>query len=269
MTMKITPLAAVLALGALTACSDSEPPAFKPVLPVSAGQPVRQVTHRGNTEQNYNWTFTYSKERLTRAEGTLTGHNASSSFNYVSTLGYGNKKVTVTNSSGNTCLVELNAAGYIGQMQVNRNQYYFYYDVAGHLISWKKIIYDNSVGLGQSYTTSATIDYHNSDIETITYTETGNPAVTLRFTPTQLPNNNGTLPPTVTKELGMLGFEHLYYAGLLGRPTAHLVKRIDYEFAEPSRNYGTDFEYSLTGNNVELCNYRNLDGTPASIIYDY
>ena len=72
----------------------------------------------------------------------------------------------------------------------------------------------------------------------------------------------------MSKQLGLLGYEHLYYAGLLGRPTANLVKSIAFEFEDASRNYTLDFDYSLRSGNIELCNYYTPDGSPASVNYD-
>jgi hypothetical protein len=50
----------------------------------------------------------------------------------------------------------------------------------------------------------------------------------------------------MSKQLGCLGFEHLYYAGLLGRPTTHLVKSISVSFPDGSQNnYKTEFSYNI------------------------
>ena len=108
----------------------------------------------------------------------------------------------------------------------------------------------------------------------IDYTENeNNPlnTVTLTFTPDERLNVNGLLPEGVTRQMGCLGFEHLYYAGLMGGPTTHLVKKVEVKHAlYPERDYTLEFEYSadVAGRNVVLCNFR-YEGQPASVTYKY
>lgn len=75
-----------------------------------------------------------------------------------------------------------------------------------------------------SYKSSATIEYMNGNFSKITYMGPDGAKITVSFTASDLQNRNGVLPELVGKELGCLGFEHLYYAGLLGRSSSNLVK---------------------------------------------
>lgn len=263
-----TLLAMAMATLLAASCSDDDHPALKPVLPSTTGYNLHVVTNRGNSEPCYDWRFTYQGGRLTKALGTMHSADAGESYSYTSQLTYGYQQVKVKNSTGSDTQLTLNSLGYVAEMRVNRNVYTFNYGLDGRLVKWKKVVYDESVGIGQSYTTTADIEYLGGNISLISYVETGNAPVILRFTPTIVPNSNGVLPPTVSKQLGLLGYEHLYYAGLLGRPTANLVKSIAFEFEDASRNYTLDFDYSLRSGNIELCNYYTPEGSPASVNYD-
>lgn len=252
-------------------CSDSEEPLLQPTLPATGGDNVRSITYQGGVMQCYDWTFTYTGTRLTRADGTVRDPSAAidRTFSYTSQLSYQAHGVTVTNSSTEQTQLQLNAQGYIEQMTVNRNIYRFEYNSAGQLTAWTKIVFEDSFGQAQQYRSSATLSYYNGNYDKIVYTDTDNSPVTLTFTPSSETNRNGLLPPTAGKELGCLGFEHLYYAGLLGRPTQNLVASISYAYADGSKDYTTSFEYASQGGNVVLCNYHTASGAVASVNYGY
>lgn len=175
----------------------------------------------------------------------------------------------MTNSSGEKVTIQLNAMKYISTMQVNRNTYRFYYNADGRMSGWEQIIIQESLGQAQTYKSHADLIYRNSTLQKIEYHGSDNRLVTLLFTPSLMPNVNGLLPPTVEREMGCLGFEHLYYAGLLGRPSAYLIKSVEYQFEDESKNYTTDFEYGTHGINTVLCNYHTPDGLVSSISYGY
>ena len=264
-------VAAFVAIG-LCACSDDDSPTFKPGLPTRGGAPVKAVSNRGSVEQSYDWQFAYKNERLTKATGTVRA--ASDSYDKAITmtadLSYEANKVNVSTSTGSNTKLSLNSSGYIVEMRVNRNVYTFSYGFEGRITKWKKTVYEETIGVGPSYVTTGDIEYSGGNISTITYTETGNAPVVLRFTPAVEPNANGVLPVAVTKELGIMGYEYLYYAGLFGAATQNLVKSVSYEFPNEQLNYTLNFSYSFRNDgNLDLCSYYSSNGKPASVNYDY
>lgn len=253
------------------ACDDDEKPAFLPQLPTNGGDCVKSYVHLGSVPSTYDWTFHYAGPRLTQADGVVRDPSPviDGTYRYTSHIGYGYQSVAVSNSKGEKTEITLNAAGYIQTMTVNRNIYNFYYDPQGYLVGWNKIVFEDSFGQAQQYKTSASISYVNGNYSKIVYVEADNKPVELHFTPSDKPNMNGLLPATASRELGCLGFEHLYYAGLLGRSAQNLVKSINYEFTDTLKNYRTDFEYSNKNGNTVLCNYHTPDGNVASVSYSY
>ena len=154
-------------------------------------------------------------------------------------------------------------------MSVNKNQYDFEY-IDGRLVKWEKTAVESSMGQILSYKSSATIEYMNGNFSKITYMGPDGAKITISFTASDLQNRNGVLPELVGKELGCLGFEHLYYAGLLGRSSSNLVKNISYtNDKDASQNFDTSFEYSIKNGNVVLCNYHTPTGGVASVSYEY
>ena len=259
------------AISLCTACSDDDGPTLRPTLPGNEGGILKKVEHLGGVTSTYDWEFTYDDGRLTKAVGQLRDPYADidMSYSYTCRLGYGDRRVTVSSSGDKSIAVTLNGSGYIEKMTVDRDIYQFYY-MDGRLKGWEKTIFENNFGGVMQYRSSATIEYKDGDLSTITYTETGNPPVVLTLTPTTIPNRNGLLPETIGKELGVLGYEHLYYAGLLGRPTTHLVGQIDIAYPTlPEKNSSTTFEYNNKNGNTVLCNYHTPAGEVASVKYTY
>lgn len=256
-----------------TACGGSDDPEpYRPQLPATKGSPVVSISHHGSTSTCYDWNFTYNNGRLTSATGKRQlGDNATSSnYSYTSTLSYGVSSVSITNSNGSTVNVTLNTSGYISRMTEDRNTYTFSYNAEGRLSAWKKEMVVNSFGEADRYITSGTITYSNGNFASIVYTSPDNTtSETITFTPSSSVNYNGILPETVSTELGILGFEHLYYAGLLGRPTTNLVESLTVSGSKDnSTDYTVNFKYSMRGNDVTLCNYETPNGV-ASVNYSY
>lgn len=258
-------------LFALSSCSDDEEPAMRPTLPADGAASVKSITHLGNVMSTYDWTFSYSDGRLYAAQGTMRDPSPEidRSFSYTSQLSYGPWNVGVYNSSGENVQLQLSSQGYIERMTVNRNIYEFQYR-DGRLSGWNKTIFENSFGQVEQYKSSATITYDNGNLAKIDYVGVDNEAVTLTFTTSSMSNGNGLLPEGISQELGCLGFEHLYYAGLLGRPTNNLVQRVNFTHSRnPELDYTLDFEYGTSNGNVTLCNYHTPDGGVASVSYAY
>ena len=256
----------------LTSCSDDDGPTFLPNLPANGGDNVRMITHSGRVMTCYDWKFIYGGKRLLNAVGQIRDpqSDVDKSYSYSSNLKYGFNSVRIENSNREPVSVSLNSEGYIGNMKVGRNTYNFIYD-NNRLVAWFKTIFEDSFGQATQYKTSASIKYtNNGDLEKIIVIGPDNQPVTTTFVPTNIENKNGLLPETVSDELGCLGFEHLYYAGLLGLPTKNLVKSITVSYAdEAKKGYTIDFEYGTEGNNITLCNYHTDTNEIASVRYDY
>ena len=252
------------------ACSDDDAPAMKPNLPANGGSNVRTVSHLGSVPATYDWTFTYSGGRLVKGEGVSRDPSpeVDKNFTYTSNISYGPSSVNVSNSSGERISITLNTSGLIERMEVNGNIYEFYYRDL-RLAGWNKTIFENSLGHITQYRSSATIEYSDGDLSRIVYTEDNLTRETLTFTASNIININGLLPELVSKQLGILGFEHLYYAGLFGRPTTHLVQSLNLsDQLDSSNDFSVDFDYTERNGNIELCNYR-YNGKATSASYTY
>lgn len=274
MVGKVCCVAFATLLSVVAGCSNDDAPApvMRPQLPAEGGAPVKSISHMGSVLSSYDWDFSYSDGRLVSAAGVMRDPAADldKTFSYVSKIAYGSSNVAVSNSNGAVTDVKLNSSGYIERMTVNGNIYEFRY-IDGRLAGWNKTVFENSLGPAAQYYSSAQIEYLNGNFSRIVYTETGNAPVVLTFTPSAHINRNGLLPETVSKELGVLSFEHLYYAGLMGRTTANLVSRISVSYPDEasSRNYTIDFEYNEQKGNTVLCSYHTPDGNLASVNYGY
>lgn len=276
MNIRITPLWLALVLGvAFMSCSDDEPATMRPVLPSNGGASVRSITRLGSIESGYDWQFSYSDGRLVHANGFLRDSSPTidQSFSYTSSLSYKGASVNMSSTNGEKISLTLNTSGYISQMTVNRNVYAFHYNDNGRLVQWSKLAFEETLGQVQQYTSSADISYNDADaLQRIVYTGTDHRRTILTFDNTTQANMNGILPPTISREMGCLGFEQLYYAGLLGRSPKLLVQSIAYEYpdAQPAvPSTSISFEYGYHNGNVTLCNYHTASGSVASVSYGY
>lgn len=255
----------------LASCSDDNSISFIPNLPANGGDNVKAISHSGKMMPTYDWVFTYNGPRITSATGVIRDpqSDVDKSYKYTSNLKYGNNNVSIRNSNNEQISVSLNSEGYIGNMKVGRNTYNFIYD-DNRLVAWFKTIFEDSFGQATQYKTSGTIKYNNGNLESVTMIGPDNVPVTTTFVSHTLENKNGLLPETASEQMGCLGFEHLYYAGLLGASTKNLVKSLTVSYADDSKKgYTIDFEYGTEGNNVTLCNYHTNTDEIASVRYDY
>ncbi len=255
----------------LTSCGNDSPAAMSPTLPTNGGDPVKEIIHNGTLPDCCDWALTYSDKRLLSAVGTsyINGTTQNATFS----LSYGPQSVAMRGNDNKQYTIDLNGNQFISRMTVDDNIYEFNY-WGKNLSNWRKTVVGADFAPVLQYTSSASISYDGGDLKQIVYTENeNNPlnSVTLTFTSDSRLNVNGLLPEGVTRELGVLGFEHLFYAGLMGSSTVHLVKSVDVKYAQyPERDYSLEFEYSAdqSGKNVVLCNYR-YKGQPASVTYKY
>ncbi len=262
----------VIALGLMAAAScsndDTTPPrTLQPELPGKKDCRLVSIVHNGAAPYCYNWAFTYSADRLAKGTGSKMGE-AGEADTYTSTLTYGAETVALANSGNRPMTLTLNSEGLVSYMKVGKDVYEFLY-LDKRLAEWKKTINDEYFG-STAYRSSATLQYVDGDLKTIVYVENDAEPVTLYFTPSEHLNHNGLLPETVFNELGCFGFEHLYYAGLLGQPTKYLVGEVTTRgYRDESRNVTVHFDYFTSEEgNTEVCNY-SYKGQPASVVYGY
>ena len=264
-------------LALLTAsCSDSDSPAFTPTLPATTGSKVISISRNGTFESGYDWTFRYQNNRLTQANGTLRAPEVSQdrTFSYTCTLSYNHTGVSArySNSSIEPMTFKMGSNGYICRITQGRNSIDFQYNADGRLSAWQKTTYEGAFGQTAQYTSSATISYDTSgSYRSITYMGTDSRRTIVNITPSAQPNVNGLLPPTLSTELGMSGYEHLYYAGLLGRASTLLPQQLtrDYPDASSRESSIVTYEYGLQSGNVTLCYYHPTPTTIASVAYSY
>lgn len=270
--MKLLRAAVCLFLaGLIMSCSSDEPapmPDLQPDLPGNSDKPIRKIVHSGSIESNYDWEFEYKDTRLVKAIGTLY-NPASVDVQYASIISYSKDTIGISNSGDLMMRAVLNSENNIERLLVNKDEYHFVYS-DGRLVSWDKTIKDLNFG-AEALHARAFIEYKDGDIATITYSENNDDPTYYHCTPSSLYNANGLLPETLSKQLGCFGFEHLYYAGLLGKATRHLVASLQVDFPEEAKqeDYLLNFVYSVNKEEqVDLCNY-TLNGEAASVNYYY
>lgn len=263
----------LMALGlALYSCSSSdddgggyyEPP-IKLDLPAEGESRVTSIKHSGSVPASYDWDLTYNATHLTSAKGNLVAGEDNA---YSSTLSYTSKGVNIANSNNMNMAVTLNNDGNIVELTVNKDVYSFEYNVNGYLTEWSKTTHDANFA-DEASKAWATLTYEAGNLARIEYVWNNNDPIVLTFTPSNYVNENGLLPAALSRYLGCFGFEHLYYAGMLGRPTAHLVGKVAIDGLDDD-DYTIEYGYSFAGNNTTLCTFNSKDGaTVASVNYYY
>lgn len=266
-------LASVMAL-LLASCSDSESPAIKPTLPATTGSKVMSISRNGSFESGYDWNFRYQNGRLIQANGVLRNANQDRNFSYTCTLKYTSNGVSTTYSNNTIApmTLQLGANGYVSRITQERNTIDFQYNADGRLTAWQKVAYEGAFGQQAQYRSSATISYDASGaLSKIVYVGTDDRRTIVTLTNATQLNVNGLLPATLSTELGMSGYEHLYYAGLLGRATSMLPQQLTREYPDAAAHEAEPitFEYGLQGGNVTMCYYHPTPTTVASVSYTY
>lgn len=277
MKLKVHTLYALAAalLMTLSACGDDDKaPALKPQLPAQTpADAVKQIQHFGNVRTSYDWTFTYAEDRLTVASGKLNDgtSNSGAEYAYTAWLNYWPGGIGMTHSNGDKLSLSLGSDAHIAQMNVNNSAYRFNY-IDGRLTAWEKTVTENSFGQAQTYHSQAAITYSSGDLTEIVYRAANGTLTTVSLTPSLVINRSGLLPETIAEELGLLGLEHLYYAGLMGKASLHLPASLSRTITQGgtttsetiSFDYGTDNE-----GRVVVCNYTTPEGGVASVSYKY
>jgi hypothetical protein len=255
----------------VASCSSEEPvpqPDVQPNLPGNGDAHVKTIVHSGNIQGVYDWNFEYKDMRLTAASGILY-NPINVPVQYSSYLTYGKDSITIRNTSSMVMKVTLNADNLMESLLVNKDEYRFTYS-DGRLVAWQKTINDMNFGAEASHA-SARIEYKNGNISKVTYSENNDAPIYYRCTPSSYNNVNGLLPETISKQFGCFGFEHLYYAGLLGKPTQHLLEciEVDYPSGMNKEDYKVDFKYSVNKlGQIQLCTFV-LDDEAVSVNYTY
>lgn len=254
--------------GIFASCSNKEetPTAFQPNLPGGEHKTI-SIVHSGNIVDAYDWEFRYTGSRLSSAQGKLYNPQRDEVL-YTSQLTYSGNTVSVKNTGNIAMTVILNGENLIETLLVGKDEYNFNYS-DGRLIAWTKVIKDPHFGLEASHA-RATIEYRDGNIAAITYSENNDEPIIYRCTPTAISNYGGLLPETLSKQLGCYGFEHLYYAGLLGKATDNVIKTIavDYPDEANKEDYNVEFQYSVKNSQIQLCTFI-LNGEAASVNYTY
>lgn len=255
----------------MASCSSEEPaplPNLQPELPGSSDAHIARIAHSGSIDGSYDWSFEYADGRLVSATGTL--YNPKNfEVNYTSQFAYTPDNVTITNTGGPAMNIALDENRHIVHLTANKDEYHFLYR-DGRLVSWEKTVRDVNFGNDAS-SAKATIEYKDDDIATIIYSENNDDPTCYHFTPSSLYNTNGLLPETMSKQMGCFGFEHLYYAGLMGKATKHLVQAVQIDYPEEANKEDSQIQFSYSTNkagNTELCTY-NINGEAASVNYTY
>lgn len=262
------PLFAAL-VATLSACnsSDDHAPLLQPDLPAVGKSRVCSITHEGSLPGVYNWTLAYDATRLIAASGTLIGDMQNG---YRSALYYTSSGVTIVNADGPKMEALFDIDGNIVQLMVNKDIYHFSY-TDGRLIAWDKTVRDMNFG-GNVSNASGKLTYQGDNLTRIEYVENGGNPTVYSLTPSAVPNHNGLLPALLSGQMGCFGFEYLYYGGMLGKPSSHLVANIK---VDSSR--GEEFDYEIaysyssapTTGDITLCNISYADNQTAAVIYKY
>lgn len=258
----------------LHSCGDDDAhEKFTPVLPVDGGNVVRSISHQGGAILAYDWNLVYADNRLVSARGTVRNGADALDKNYVydSRLYYGSDAVEIENSGNEQVTTELNSAGHIERMVINQRDTYEFYYRNGRISEWIRTEYSDHFGYANQYVTRAIVEYDDDDLLMITMVGPDKVPVVCRFVPSALRNLNGLLPVGASQYLGCLGMEHLFYAGLLGKPTSHLVASISVTYPQEyqDQNYQMAFDYHVESNNTVLCTYKTPQGETAAVNYGY
>lgn len=266
----------VIAMSVLSfaSCGDDDNNSnFKPTMPANGGDNVVAIRHLGGVTTTYDWNFWYSNNRLVSAKGVArdASDELDQKYTYESWLGYGPDYVNIKNSGKENIQVFLNSQGYIEKMEINERDLYEFYYRDGRLSEWTITEYSDHFGHGNVYVSNAVVEYQNGDLYKITMTEPNNIPVEYHFVASLHLNLNGLLPVAMSKQLGCLGMEHLYYAGLMGKPTEHLVESVTvtHPVELKEQDYSMTFSYHIQNKNTVLCNYTTPNGNTASVSYQY
>lgn len=257
-----------------TSCgSDDHAPNISFVTPNTSGHQLRTVTHAGYLPDTYDWVMTYNGKNLTGGTGSYL-HETTSDYSYQVSLGFTSSTVNITSSAAEKSTITIGANRLISQMKVNDNTFEFAYNSNGYMTEWKENVVNTGFGSVTSYNAKATLSYTTSnDLKQIVYTNNDDypdNLCTLTFTPADTLNINGLLPEAISKQMGVLGFEYLYYAGALGKASSRLIRSIHVAYnATPAADYDLVFHYVLNkDNDVVFCSY-TYKGQSASATYKY
>ena len=253
-----------------TSCtSDDDPiPYVQPELPGHGIKPIKSIVHSGNVNNCYDWQFHYDGTRMVAADGSQYG--TLTPFAYRSYLYYTTQDVSVTNSNNMGMKLALNNELNITLLNVNMDEYTFTYNNKKQLVKWEAVFKDANFG-AEASRAKANITYANGNIAKIEYAKNNDNPTVYTFTSAMAKNVNGLLPETMSVALGCYGFEHLFYAGLLGAPTENLVKTIEVDYPEESGlvDYTLNFTYATNSEgNTSLCTFKYNDEA-VSVNYEY
>jgi hypothetical protein len=261
-------LAFIACFGLASCSSDHEEPEptlasviFTPNEP-SAGR-VASISRAGVFGKDYNWTFTYDSNNLKAASRTEqkgdAWQTAGEQTDY--SLTYTPSNVIVS-TSGKAITINVKSNGLLESLTCgNETCEYIYSD--NKLIRWEsKFILDGKTDSQERYATGDIV-WENDNIKTIKYipfTEADHKFFTYEITYSENENNdNGIFPELIAEAMGVNGVEFLYYAGMMGKATTHLVKSIKVSHStDESKNETYNFLYNRANGNVTYCNFTSV-----------
>lgn len=267
MKLRFPLFATLVALLYSCSSSDDHAPLLQPNLPADGNNRVTSIVHEGSLPNVYNWTLTYDATRLLAAEGNLVGDTQNK---YRSAFYYNPTGVTIANAGGPNMEAVFDIDGNIVQLMVNKDIYHFAY-TDGRLTAWDKTVRDMNFG-GDVSSASGRLTYQDGNLVSIAYVENeGEPSV-YALTPSAIANRNGLLPALLSQQMGCFGFEHLYYGGMLGKPSSHLVANVKVDSSR-GEEFDSEISYAYSSaphtGNITLCNISYDNGKAAAVIYKY
>ncbi len=274
---KLFLLTAFAAIWSFTSCNDDSAPAIQPTLPSGSTAPyVKSITHIGNMPESYDWTFKYKRGRMTEAKGMYRTYVTAEdrSHSYTSKIYYSSDEIGIKNDGAEGGVITLGADKLIADItSIDKTETQKFYYRNGLLTRWEKVYKGGSFGHVEELMTFAEIKYNDGDFEKVTYMQENSNIVdticVLTFTSDTNLNSNGLLPEVISTELGLIGKEYFYYAGLLCGSSMHLVKSISAEYPKnPLLNWNVVFNYSISEGNTTSCSYI-YKGQSASVEYTY
>lgn len=258
---------ALIACITFTSCSSDDHEEPQPTLASVIFTPneptaerVASIIRNGVFDKDYDWTFTYDSNNLTKASRTEQKGDASQSTGEKTdySLTYTPSNVTVS-TSGKAITLNVKSNGLLESLTCgNETCEYIYSD--NKLIRWEsKFTLDGKTDSQERYATGDII-WENGNIKTIKYvpfSEADHKFYTYEITYSENENNdNGIFPELIAEAMGVNGVEFLYYAGMMGKATTNLVKSIKVSHStDESKNETYNFVHRRANGNVTYCNY--------------
>ncbi len=258
---------ALMAVVALASCSDDDDSRsiadfiHTPNAPTASK--IYTVERSGYFTEAYDWTFEYDGDNLDEAYskhiGGALSQEANRFFEYE--LKYGANNVEVK-TSGEDVILSVTSEGILTKSKSGNTTFEYHY-ADGCLIAWKSTFHNTGFNGSVTKGESAVLKWENGNITKITYvpnTDAEHKYYTYDITYyDEYQNNNGVMLEIDSKVLGCKGAEFLYYAGLLGKATKNLVKKVDVTYsADEAENASYLYYHQYNQGDLCLTNYKKV-----------